>query len=276
MMLARICGGQTFFVIPQEESQQLVSGLNHLFLLAHTTGWGWYFGAQSKLSPMWTMLLCYSGTALQSITQIGGRDKDPLPLVQMSKAFMKNPWWDSTWSNQQRPLVFHTNTIRVSVIAAAEPLIIDRWTATENSWLPHACDKHQKTSLYNLTEAPTPFLSSVDAFFASLFCLRGDPNHKSVLLFCRVKLYPVRADIMPTHWKGRYLLPSTCSWQTTTGLQLNFLQAAAGTAFSVSAHCLSSLRREVSLICPFAPGHIMANRRDVVQRRDDARAQDQL
>ena len=40
---------------------------------------------------MWTEPLSYSGTVLRHITQIGGTDKDPLPLVQMSKAFMKIP-----------------------------------------------------------------------------------------------------------------------------------------------------------------------------------------
>lgn len=40
---------------------------------------------------MWALLLCYSGTVREPITQIGGTDKGPLPLVQMSKAFMKIP-----------------------------------------------------------------------------------------------------------------------------------------------------------------------------------------
>lgn len=40
---------------------------------------------------MWALLLCYSGTVWEPITQIGGADKGPLPLVQMSKAFMKIP-----------------------------------------------------------------------------------------------------------------------------------------------------------------------------------------
>lgn len=40
---------------------------------------------------MWTVPLCYSGTVWEPITQIGGADKGPLPLVQMSKAFMKIP-----------------------------------------------------------------------------------------------------------------------------------------------------------------------------------------
>lgn len=62
---------------------------------------------------------------LQPITQIGGTDTDPLPLVQMSKAFMKIPNVIQPDRTNKRPLVFHTNTIRARVIAAAAPLIID-------------------------------------------------------------------------------------------------------------------------------------------------------
>lgn len=75
---------------------------------------------------MSTVLLCYSGTVLQSITQIGGTDKDLLPLVQMSKAFMKIPNVIQPDPTNKDLLYFTQKTIRVSVIAAAEHLIIDR------------------------------------------------------------------------------------------------------------------------------------------------------
>lgn len=38
-------------------------------------------------------------------------------------------------------LYFRCNTIRVCVIVAAEPLIIDRWTAERNSWLQRHYNK---------------------------------------------------------------------------------------------------------------------------------------
>ncbi len=76
-------------------------------------------------SPV-SVLLCFSETLWEAITQIGGTDKRPTATGPDVKGFYENPQCDSTWSSQQRPRVFHTNTIRVPVIAAAEPLIIDR------------------------------------------------------------------------------------------------------------------------------------------------------
>lgn len=75
---------------PSEMHQQFRKRINHLFLFAYYTDWAFWFGSDSRssMTHCWYPILeqCES-----PLLKLESQTKTSLPLVQMSKAFMKIP-----------------------------------------------------------------------------------------------------------------------------------------------------------------------------------------
>lgn len=128
--------------------------------------WCWQ---QTSIS-LWIVLLCYSGTVWEPITQIGATDKDPLPLVQMSKAFMKSLMWFNLIQPTKTSCISHKHNQSLWLPLLSPSLLIDkqlRETADCSTITTKCLVIRIRKPCFITHRGANMVQSSVDAFFTS-------------------------------------------------------------------------------------------------------------